>query len=61
MLDELGARCVAGAGFAAEGGGEEEVLHVDYDEGGFGGGDGDGVVGGGLDGYFGSRGRLRWR
>ena len=32
---------------AAELGRDEEVLHVDYDEGGFGGGDGDGGGGGG--------------
>ena len=39
MLDQLLAGCVAGAPFPAEGLTEEEVLHVDDDEGGFGGGD----------------------
>lgn len=41
--------CAAGS---PEGFGEEEVLHVDDDEGGFRGGDGDGDSGG-LDGGFG--------
>ena len=48
--------CAAGA---PEGFGEEEILHVDDDEGGFGGGDGDGD-GAGLDGGFGGGGGGCW-
>lgn len=60
VLNELVAGSVAGAFGAAKRGGEEEVLHVNDDEGGFAWGDGDRSVCG-LHGEFGPRDGFGWQ
>ena len=56
MRNEVGTGGVACTAGSPEGFGEEEVLHIDDDEGGFGGGDGDGDGGGLYGGFWGGDG-----